>query len=281
RAPRGNSRTSVRSLHWRRQPTRASRRRSSRRGSRREFDEARLFWPGAPCKKAEQCTDHSQALRQPQTTRSSLRTLTPSRRQARGSWSLTASFDFGNSPKANSTRGAHPKQAEPARVPGHSPSERHARHEDERADAEAGERHERGTRTDAGEAPAHTEDGCTGEKSPVDRARLGQIERGREHRRFSPEDQPHRDRVNADRAEHHEHQARIPRTEEIEKAAHLRRIGHAGDREADPEDEARDKSEQPTHRTCSAKNTVMKPVVMKVIVATIERFRKRLMPQTP
>ena len=99
------------------------------------------------------------------------------------------------------------------------------------------------------------------------------------------EGEPVTEEGHGNRADHHEDEARIERAGEVEKILHLRGIGHARDEKAKAEDETGERVDDGAHgqppTTWRMTKTVMKPVVMKIAVATSERIDNRAMPHTP
>jgi hypothetical protein len=83
------------------------------------------------------------------------------------------------------------------------------------------------------------------------------------------------------RAAHDEGKRGIPGAENVEKADHLARIGHAREDETDAEDKACGESGEGAHGKCLATNTVAMPARMNAAVATSERGESRDSPHTP
>src|SRR5690606_18827124 len=95
-----------------------------------------------------------------------------------------------------------------------------------------------------------------------------------------------RDEVNGDRADHHEGEARVPGSEQIEEAEHLGGARHAGDGEAEAAEQPGAEGggigphAEPPQRWRTTQ-PVAKPAIMNATVATTERSDRRLIPQTP
>lgn len=98
--------------------------------------------------------------------------------------------------------------------------------------------------------------------------------------------------MRADRADHDEREARIPRAGDVEESDHLARLRHAGDAEPDGEEHAGDEGDDAfTYERCTfhraapttwrTTKTVITAVAMKTNVAITDRVEKRLIPHTP
>jgi len=101
-----------------------------------------------------------------------------------------------------------------------------------------------------------------------------------------PQDETEADQRDAHRAAQHEQQAGVPCAGHVEEAQHLLRVRHAGQREAEAEQQARRQTCQiaPHHITPSRWRTtkvVTIAVSRKITVATSERSDSLPKPHTP
>lgn len=91
-----------------------------------------------------------------------------------------------------------------------------------------------------------------------------------------------RDGGNADSANHHERETRIPLPKEIQEGQDFARTRHSGKAEPQGEQDTRTKRDQaPPHEACRMMKTTVAATPMNVSVATIERDAIRLTPHTP
>ena len=90
----------------------------------------------------------------------------------------------------------------------------------------------------AGDAPADAEDRRSGDQRKIDVFLLRQVEGFGEEGLFPLQNEPECNPGHDNGAAHHEHQARVPVAGDVEKAEHLLRIRHAGDPQADAEQES-------------------------------------------
>ena len=133
--------------------------------------------------------------------------------------------------------------------------------------------------------PADSEQRRTGEEAAIDPDRRRRRKRGRESWPHEPPRQRQRGGIDRDAAEHHERQARVPRTADVEKAEHLAGLGHAGEREAAAKQHPGEERERarphsaPSQRPVTVAVTM--PSSMNTMVAAIERRDRRLVPHRP
>src|SRR6266545_3609970 len=152
------------------------------------------------------------------------------------------------------------------------------------------------TRGDAGpgavaaDSPADPEYRGTDEEPPIHLGRPGEVEFAFEDRLLALQHQAKRKHRHAHCASEDEREARVPVSGDIQKIEHLPRVHHLGDREAQPEQQARRERARVSRRrarhdatpnTCRTTNTLAIPVTRNASVATIERTESRLIPHTP
>src|SRR5207247_7612787 len=91
------------------------------------------------------------------------------------------------------------------------------------------------------------------------------------------------DRGHRDGSRHHEEQARVPITGDVQEVEHLARIRHAREPQADAEQKSRAerRDHEGTPSTWRMITAVAMPVARKIATATSERIEKRPRPQTP
>ena len=108
-----------------------------------------------------------------------------------------------------------------------------------------------------------------------------------EERARPAEDAREEDEGDAEGGAHDTEEARIPGAGDVEKAEDLGGVRHAGDAQADREQETggesreRSRAHDAPPRTWRLTKTVTTAAAMKTIVATMERGERRAMPQTP
>ena len=172
----------------------------------------------------------------------------------------------------------------------------HRADEHDRGEAPARGRDQRRSGAQPAEPPADAEQRRAGDQGRVEIAACREVERRVEPRgAAAPQHQPVQQGVGDHPPAHHERQARVPPTGDVEEADHLRGLGHARDQQARAEQRAAHRGEHQRHDLAAAAadrggrdhdtppaiTAVITPVVMKVATATSERADIRDRPHTP
>jgi RNA polymerase sigma-70 factor (ECF subfamily) len=109
------------------------------------------------------------------------------------------------------------------------------------------DQNDRRSRADAGKPPADAEGQAAADQASVDSPRRRQLHRQAEQRTRAFAGQGEGGESDGDRPAHDECQRGIPSPGKVEKAQHLRRVGHSRDDQAKPEDESRGQGKKNIH----------------------------------